>query len=385
MDTVTDYWVEAAELERQHPLHWADAGNSRLFRVDFEGQEYLYKEYTEAFRSDADQHALGRLIAWRDTLAAHDRAHLDGVAAWPRFRVRHNGLLLGVLLPFAPERFYEKGRDDPRPRMLAQLIRLKADGRIRPGAEPEVKHAALGHAVEVLLWFHSHRVVINDVRELNVLCAKFGTDVFYVDCDVMAGPWRGVGPAAAPGYMAKAIPGLDRPTRETDIARLAWMAAAILLDDLALPEVREDQLRKVTDPAAARLLTTASRPGAIDEDGWRKLIDRWTAPRWTATAKVGGAAEAPPAPAPPLPPTRPVPMFQAESVGSTFKVPPRFRRPDPVYGLPPAPMLPAVVAPPGPLEWLRGRGRVLLVGTVIAVLALCGLVTLSMSLRGRAL
>ena len=386
MDTVDGYWVEAGELDQHRALHWADAGNSRLFSVELDGRDYLYKEYTDAFRADADQHALGRLIAWRDGLAEHDRERLDTVAAWPRYRVREDGLLRGVLLPFALEPFYEQAGNGWRPRMLSDFIRLTADGQVRPAARPDVKHAALGHAADVLLWFHGRGVVVNDVRELNVLCTKHGTDVFYVDCDVMVGPWRSVGPAAAPEYMAKAIPGLDRPSRETDIARLAWTAAAILLDDLALPEVREDRLLGVTDPASASLLAASSRPGAVDVEGWRRLSVRWTAPHWTATSPVPGPAaesQEPPAPAP-LPPTRPVPMFVAQEVGTSFRVPPRFRRPDPVYGLPPPPMLPAVADPPGPWSQLSRRTRVLLIGALVTLLAVCGLFALTMSLRGMA-
>jgi hypothetical protein len=391
VDTVTEYWVEAGELSRPVPLHWADAGNSRMFRVCLDGQELLYKEYTEEFREGADQHALGRLIGWRDTLSRHDRDHLDRVAAWPRYRVRHHGALMGVLVPFAPGAYFEQGDDGPRPRMLAQLIRLRSAGRILHGASSDVKHTALGRAADVLFWFHSHRVIVNDVRELNVLCTPQGTDVFYVDCDVMTGPWRNVGPPAAPGYMMKAIPGLERPSRETDIARLSWMAAAILLDDIALPEVRPDQLLKVTDPAAAQLLATASRPGTIDDLGWRGLIERWTAPRATGYAGVPGtagrpfetsAAAEPVTASVPLPPTRPVPMFRVEQASPSFRVPDRFRRPDPAYRLPAAPLLPAAVEPPSPWSRLSHRHRVLLLGGFLVILAVCGVVTLSMSVRG---
>ena len=381
--TGTEYWVESAELDRVEPLRWSDAGNSQLFSCRYDDRPYLYKEYADDFRRDADQHALGDLIRWRDTLSAYDRDKLDSMAAWPRFRVRRDGFLRGVLLPFAPERFYERDGSAPRPRMLSELIRLKAAGEVRPGARGDIKQAALGHAIEVLLWFHSQRVVVNDVREVNILCARWGTDVFYVDCDVMVGPWRPVGPPAAPAYMQNAIPGLDRPSRETDVARLAWMAAAILLDDLALPEVRADQLRKVTDPGAAQLLAEASRPGPIDDDRWRKLVDRWTAPRWEARARVPGQEPEPVAAS--LPPTRPVPIFVAEQVGTSFRVPERFRRADPVYGLPPAPMLPVAPTPPSPLAGLSDRARLALILGIVGLLALCGLVTLSMSLRGMAL
>jgi hypothetical protein len=185
--------------------------------------------------------------------------------------------------------------------------------------------------------------------------------------------------------MAKAIPGLDRPSRETDIARLAWMAAAILLDDLALPEVRVDRLTKVTDPGAAELLTAASRPGTIDEERWRKLAERWTAPRWTATAKVGAPAEPADPARPPLAPTRPVPMFTAEPATTSFRVPDRFRRPDPRYGLPPSPMLPAATEPPSAWGAITGRVRLWLIVALVAVLALCGLVTFAMSFRGTVL
>lgn len=398
MDTVINHWVESGELREQRLLPWADSGNSTLWSCVFRGQEFVYKEYTDDFRAEANHHALERLIAWRSGLPDGSRTRLDTVAAWPRYGVRKNGLLRGVLLPFAPVKFFDEHAGGPRPRMLAQLIRLRADGRVRQGATIEVKHCALGHAADVLLWFHSQQVVVNDVREMNILCTANGSAVFYVDCDVMIGPWGAVGPAAAPGYMTAAIPGLDRPSRETDVARLAWMSAAILLDDIALPEVREEWLLKITDPGSAGLLTASSRPSHVDQDAWRRLAGRWTAPPWRGTAPVspasgtgrpGPAPPDPPLPGPtrrrpPLDPTRKVvPLVHAERASDVFRVPGRFRLPDPVIGqfLIEAER-PAERSVPPLWAAMSTRNKAILAGAVLTMLLLCGLATLSMSMRG---
>ena len=373
-------------------LPWGGSGNSTMWRCSCRGEYFVYKEYTEHFRADVDEPRLQKLIDWRNDLPAGLRERLDAVAAWPRHRVKLDGILQGVLLPFAPAKFFDDSDTGPRPRMLAELIRLRYAGQLRKGGSREVKHAALGNAVEVLLWFHSQQVVVVDVRELNILCSLHGTDVYYVDCDVMKGPWGLVAPAAAPDYMGRAIPGLNRPGPDTDFARMAWMATAILLDTLRFAEIREDALGRVTDRESAQLLAAAGVPGPVDRDGWRRLADRWTSPPWVGTARVN--AEATPDPSPPpgpgrlygatLGPTRKMPTGTAEVNHGSFRVPDRFRLPDPVLAPPPSPVLPAPAAQP-PWTGLSGRHRALLAGVLIAILTLCGLVTLSLSMGGATL
>ncbi|GGM27960.1 hypothetical protein ACFFX1_11660 [Dactylosporangium sucinum] len=276
MDSIDiGYWVEYYELRDLRRLGWRDAGNSTLYECTYGGEQYVYKEYSEDFRADADSRALGRLIAWRDGLNDNRRDHLDRTAAWPRFRVHESGLLLGVLVPFAAAGFYRAGQR-AHPQTLAGLVRYTVEGQVRPGAPDRVKTRAIGHAAEVLQWFHQRQVLVNDVRESNILCTDDGAAVYYVDCDVMIGPWGSVGSPAAPDFIANLVPSAARPTPASDFARLAWVAIWLLRNDFSLSHVQLEQLTPTLDVGAARLLVRTSGGADVDMDEWRRLAARWT-------------------------------------------------------------------------------------------------------------
>ncbi|MET7397558.1 hypothetical protein ABZS66_29140 [Dactylosporangium sp. NPDC005572] len=276
MDSIDDgYWVEYHELRDLHRLGWRDAGNSTLWECTYDREQYVFKEYSDDFRADADSRALGRLIAWRDGLNDNRRDHLDLVAAWPRFRVREGGVLLGVLVPFATARFYQAGQR-MHPQTLAFLVRYTVQGQVRQGAPDRVKTRAIGHAAEVLQWFHQRQVLVNDVRESNILCTDDGAAVYYVDCDVMIGPWGSVGSPAAPDFIATLVPSAARPTPASDFARLAWVAIWLLLNDFSLSHVQVERLTPTLDAGAARLLVRTSGGADVNLDEWRRLAARWT-------------------------------------------------------------------------------------------------------------
>ena len=323
MDPITDFWLEHDELRELEPLRWADAGNSTLWTCEHAGELYVFKQYSEEFLADADQEALGGMIAWRRLLPRSDRVHLDRVTVWPRYRVRSHGRLVGVLIPFATREFYHQQHlDEPaRPHTIAYLTRVGA----KQAAPTMVKCRALGHAAEVLLWLHARQVRVNDLRESNILCARDGSAVCYVDCDVMMGPWGAVGPVAAPQYLADVLPpearpatGREQPRQEAEIARLAWMAMWVLLDDFSLRRVRPPMLSGIIDEIDAKLLVRSGRLQAVDPNEWRRLAGRWTS-RWTATARVSAPVGAL---TPRLPPTHELAVRPRPSEW----VPARYRR-----------------------------------------------------------
>jgi hypothetical protein len=298
--------------------------------------------------------------------------------------VRRDGLLQGVLLPFAPGEFFYRRQIDGKliPHILASLIRLKAQGTVIPGAPQKVKKHALGHAAEVLLWLHDRGVRVNDLRETNILCRPDGRAVHYVDCDVMMGPWGAVGQVAAPEYLATVLPATLRPARtdepparEAELARLAWMATWILLDDFSLRTVPGGPLTAHIDAADADLLTRSSR-GQGDTVSWRKLAARWTVP-WSGTASVPRAREEPVdvptgAPEPPVRASVPVyprptrPMVVARRPRRSHEWMPEHLRKDPVPDQSDAP--PALVATPI-VDPARSNRTLVLVG-LAAVLVL---------------
>jgi hypothetical protein len=363
--------VELAQLSEPSRLPWGNAGNSTMWTCTFAGKRYVFKEYSEEFRAMADQNALGRLIRWRDTLPDEDRRYLDRVAAWPRYRVRKNGTLLGVLLPFAPESFFRQTFPDGqyRPNVIANLVRRTMDGNVISGATVHVKTSAIGNAADVLLWFHRLGVLVNDVRELNILCTELGSAVHYVDCDVMIGPWGSVGPPAAPEYLQELLPHGAAPSREIELTRLAWVAVWILLDDFSLRGIPQARLTAVIDAKDAELIARTGNLEPFDMENWRRLANRWI--KWTARASLGPPPGEPEVvtPKPWLPPTRK--MATAPRQPAKGWVPERYKRPAQPRTSPRSVLVPQAAEP-------RGHGITALVVAVAAVVVvLLGLAAFS--------
>jgi hypothetical protein len=379
VDPITDYWVEFAELTGRRRLGWGDAGNSEMWMCEYTQRRFVFKEYSDDFRADVDQNALEGLIRWRDHLSADDRRHLDRVAAWPRYRVRHNGVLCGVLLPVAPDEFFRPMYPDGRyrPNVIANLIRRTvADGNVIEGAPVAVKTRAIGYAADVLLWFHRHNVFVNDVRELNILCTEQGSPAYFVDCDVMIGPWGQTGPVAAPQYLMDLLPD-PTPSPRVEFARLGWVAVWLLLDDFSRSDAPLAELTKVIDARDAELIVRTVRLHPISVDEWRHLANRWL--RWTARAPVsppsGPSEVITPTPWQPdtywLPPTRTMPEPQRTQPGRW--VPEHYRRPAPV-----APTAyPAALVPDPDVPQRRTVPPVLIAASVaVVLLALVGIALL---------
>jgi hypothetical protein len=356
---MTDYWVELAQLGERQRLGWGNAGNSMMWSCRYAGSRFVFKEYSDEFRAAADQNALGGLIGWRDTLDADDRRHLDRIAAWPRYRVRHNNHLLGVLLPFAPEEYFRTAHHDGygHPNVVANLVgRRTMDGTVVPGSPVELKKSALGSAADVLLWFHQRNVYVNDVRELNILCAEQGS-AYFVDCDVMISRWGQVGPVAAPEYLIERLPKNAGLSAGVELARLAWVALWILLEDFSLRDIPLARLTKVVDASDADLIMRTARCQSIRADEWRRLANRWM--KVQARARPHGQTPVI-TPTSFLPPTRTMP--EPQRVGSKTRwVPEQYRRPIPTRSAVTEGLEPAQVA-----SGVRGM-PIALIGTLVAV------------------
>lgn len=274
-------WLDIDELGTLERLHWTEGGNSTMYRCFYQGQEYVYKAYRERFLTEANPSALGRLIAWRESLSEDDRRYLDLVAAWPRHRVGKAGSLRGVLVPFARQEFFiDTGAGSPLPHTMIRLIRYQADRVIRPGAPLAVKKRALGCAIEVVLWFHaqSKQIRVNDVHVQNILCTQDGRAVYFVDCDAMLGGWGAVARPAAPEHIRRLVPQASAPTQMTDMVRMAWAVLCILLNDIGLLRVNPALLDKMLPRQTTEFLiraTRARREDTVPVREWRKLAQHW--------------------------------------------------------------------------------------------------------------
>ncbi|MEV4518457.1 hypothetical protein AB0K00_57060 [Dactylosporangium sp. NPDC049525] len=346
--------MELAQLRDRERLGWGDAGNSTMWSCAYAGMHYVYKEYSEEFRAEADQHALGGLIGWRDALPPEVRRHLDRVASWPRYRVRHNGMLLGVLIPRAPHQFFRPTYPDGqiRPNVIANLVSRRINDTVIAGATVPMKQNAIGNATDILLWFHRQDVLVNDVRELNILCTESGSEAYFVDCDVMIGPWGAVGPPAAPGYLQSLLPSA-KPSRQLELVKLAWVAVWLLLDDFSLQSVPLARLTTVINAADATLIAQTANREPVDLENWRRLAGRWI--KWTARATVGvtpmstGPQVVTPS-AWPLPPTKVMPPAAPSSPAGTGWVPAPYKRPRA-----PARTAPRATLTPQPVEERRPK------------------------------
>ncbi|MBO4208462.1 hypothetical protein [Micromonospora echinofusca] len=297
-------------------------GGSTLHRCTYRGGRYLFKRYRPEHLREVDSAALGRQVAWRHGLPEADRARLDAVASWPLRRVRDRaGGLGGILIPEANAAFSHRGRwGERRPHTLADLIRLTAGGTVRAGAPVDVKQVALGRVARTILWLHSCGVVVNDVQAENILCRRDGSAVYLVDCDAMLGPWGQVCPPQAPDYMRIVVPGADRPDQVTDLARLAWVAVWLLLDDFSVVGLRQERLAGLIGADAAETLMAAATAGrgGPPAGSWHRLAAQWAPEHLPArSGPVSGVVVGrAPRPASPVPTRRPVNW-----------VPPRYRRP----------------------------------------------------------
>jgi hypothetical protein len=271
-------------------LDLPDGGAAELSQADYRGRTYVFKRYHEELRSVARADELGRMLRWRCGLGEDERSRLDAVAAWPRHIVWDGDRLLGVLTPRAPGAYLA----GPRPRTLDRLAMTMDAGAGRTlGRSPEsIKLSALGHLVDAVLHLHALGVVINDLYAHNVLVSAFGDAVLLVDCDSMTGEhWEPVLPVnLTPEWIRTAVPGVDRPTRATDLARLALVVITTMVD----PDLERIGPRDVA--GLARLLGSAvdaefvcrtlQEPdvGAVAVQQWRELGARWRTASATAAA-----------------------------------------------------------------------------------------------------
>ncbi|BCB84727.1 hypothetical protein [Phytohabitans suffuscus] len=288
--------VDEARLEPVDPGGVArlSGGNATLHWRRLDGWTWLYKRFTDEHRGGVDEAALTRLIAWRLALPEGARRRLDLLAAWPRFAVQAQGRTTGVLIPAAAEPFFDRRADGRRtPRVLGEM----AGGAGSGGAVPPETLTVLGRLILAVRFLHSLDVVVNDVQPDNVLFRVDGqgTGVYLVDCDSMASVhWGRVGPMTAPDLMSEQVPAGAEPAVSTDLTKLFWVVARVLLDEptvIGLGRPQRTQLLEML-PAAARPPFGALLDDPADAASWDRLGEQWALVRPFMPA----------APGPPLPP-----------------------------------------------------------------------------------
>jgi hypothetical protein len=252
-------------------------GNAVLHSCRHAGREYLFKRFTREHLGDVDDDALLRLVRWRIDLPAADRAQLDEITAWPRYAVRLGDRLIGVLIPAAEVRFLARSRNGTQvPRGLVELPGAGQDGRV-----PESSFAVLGRLIAAVRWLHRHNVVVNDLQPDNVLCAVAGPTggVYLVDCDSMISMrhWGRVAVPAAPDLMDEVQPTRQIPTVGTDLSKLMWVIARILLE--APNQVGLGPRDRALLAAAVPVETRDLLLGLLDQPehaaSWDRLAELW--------------------------------------------------------------------------------------------------------------
>ncbi|MFC4145119.1 hypothetical protein ACFO0M_02515 [Micromonospora mangrovi] len=279
-----DIRVPQAELRRlvDEDVLIEDGGNAVIYWCEYRQQRYLYKRFREEHRTAVDEAALVRLVRWRRALSPASRTELDQLAAWPRHVVyTDTGQLGGVLMPAAGPRYFRPVRDGRRtPRGLYELIGSPN----RPGAPLAVRVSVLGRLIKVVRWLHRQGVVVNDLQPDNLLyhCAESGAAVYAVDCDSMVSPaqWGRTGPLAVPDLMSEVLPVDTEPTVETDLTKLFWIVARVLLDEPSAIGIgpRDQALLLGAVPAATRRHMTALLHDPTDQASWAALATEWNVP-----------------------------------------------------------------------------------------------------------
>jgi DNA-binding helix-hairpin-helix protein with protein kinase domain len=239
------------------------------------------KWYLPSVRLDAA--ALTRLISWRRSLEASERAAVDTIACWPRGVLLRHGRASGVLLPRVPPRFSLPVLlpSGSRGQLLRELQYLIAGPALL--ARRQIPDVGLMTRLRLLEAFvagvaklHGHGVVLGDLSVKNVLWTSAGGPAIYLlDCDALR--LTGMDPAVrqpnSPGWDDPAFPGTQN--QQSDRYKLALTVLRVLARDFHTrdPERAVAALGREFMPILRAGLSTEpdSRPAAT---AWSELLRR---------------------------------------------------------------------------------------------------------------
>ena len=149
----------------------------------------LFKEYRPGQLTAADEERLRWLVELPSRLSELDRDFLLSHAAWPVSRVTEGGRTVGVLIPLAPDRFYERITDPyGSQRMPLILDHLAMPDRELPLiglCEPdlELRLDVCGEILTVAGFFERQGLVYGDWGYQNIFWSQRDSSVYFIDVD----------------------------------------------------------------------------------------------------------------------------------------------------------------------------------------------------------
>ena len=167
------YWL------RRGPLEFP-AGRARIYEIDGHPDLY-YKEFGEPRRGATELRRLGELVDTGHELAAARTSPSMERIAWPRDLIEKNQAAVGVVIPYAGDRFYRESRGEMRmPRALGYLRRPE------DGVPVELRLTLMRQLAGVLALLEHANLVHGDISAQNVLwCPPPRPSIMLIDCDGM--------------------------------------------------------------------------------------------------------------------------------------------------------------------------------------------------------
>jgi len=154
-------------------------------------QPLLYKQYVPRVAAELDRNILVKYPQLLRALSPTASAWLAQRAAWPVGVVTQSGTARGVLIPQAPPVFFH---DFPGPDGIrrgpakVELLFNPANFLIRVGLRLRrwERYALLAAAADLLVFAHTHNIIISDLSSHNILFSISPLPrCYFIDCDSM--------------------------------------------------------------------------------------------------------------------------------------------------------------------------------------------------------
>lgn len=155
-----------------------------------DGTLRVVKCFKTSFREPLKSSHVARLVRWRTALAPSDRAFLDMACAWPREVVVDSGVVVGFLMPKAPDCFWQNTLPGEYRATTLDDFRSPDPVLRTEDADWLTRLRTLDQYVEVVKFFEARRVVYPDLSGMNVLWTTVRSEmgqryprIFLLDCD----------------------------------------------------------------------------------------------------------------------------------------------------------------------------------------------------------
>jgi serine/threonine protein kinase len=198
------------------------------------GQGYVYKEYKQYARPDADI-----LVSFSDfyySLSTNDKYYLNSICCWPHELVEDKGSTSGFLMIRIPEKFFRPINFSGGPKVVeAKFEHLLLPERLLKRRQlpltDKARYKLLLSVVRGLNFFHQRGACIGDFSHSNILFSLCDCSVFFLDCDSFRLSGDTVFTQTETGNwgVRERYPEEELATPESDIYKLGLLALRLLM------------------------------------------------------------------------------------------------------------------------------------------------------------